>query len=657
MLSSKTRRSATLQALVGADDGLGSIEARLWLVLTGAAVLTGIYFRFLDFARWPLAADEYYSYRAVVFLLASGLPEFPCGGFYTRGLLYQYVTAPLLLVGLAPEAALRIVSILANLAMLPAAFLVARRVGGFRVAAATLIILALSTWEIEMARFGRMYTLFQAICIWYVYHLCRLFETGDLRRWRWLLGLSVAGPLAWDGGVLLAFVNFVPVVARRALWRTRHLASAIAILVFSALLPIVQFRYLGSPDARAPVPSEPMVRTTSSGLSWLVDEAAGMPLAAALLVVLGAVLVAGLFRLARAREWLPFVSFLAVALLVSFNQLLFAAMLAAGLILIGWLRVSDFSRRGHREAALALLGAAVVWAAVAFLVHSDPIGALKAVVGFPDLARPIVYPWVYSMPLMSLLLGLGLLVAFAIAALAPAERTVDLRLLAILVVLTVTVIGFVQPTSETRYSFHAYPIVIVLALAGFSLVALQGRFPRVMRRWAPLACLLPFALSSEFISGHTININSYEANFRVGYDRRLERHYYPRFDYASPAAFVNERAEPTDLILSASVTATHYLERTDAVFVGKTDGRYQAQACMRGEMERWTGLPLLDETGDIDGITGAAAGSRVWLVADSQALGRALPAEYIAKKFGQPVYAAPDGRVFVFQAETPLPSL
>ena len=51
-----------------------------------------------------------------------------------------------------------------------------------------------------MSRFGRMYAPFQAVFIWWVYHAYRLVETGDRRRWRWLLGLSAIGPLVWEGG-------------------------------------------------------------------------------------------------------------------------------------------------------------------------------------------------------------------------------------------------------------------------------------------------------------------------------------------------------------------------------------------------------------------------------------------------------------------------
>src|SRR6056297_1341575 len=150
----------------------------VWLLALGAALLAGTWFRFKGFATWPLPVDEYYIYRSVEFILDSGLPAFPCGGFYTRGLLYQYTLAPLLAAGMSPEAALRLVTILSNLVTLPAVFLLARGLVPERhalaAACACVVILALSAWEIEMARFGRMYAPFQALFAWYLYHSWRL---------------------------------------------------------------------------------------------------------------------------------------------------------------------------------------------------------------------------------------------------------------------------------------------------------------------------------------------------------------------------------------------------------------------------------------------------------------------------------------------------
>jgi hypothetical protein len=55
------------------------------VVLLPAALLA-LYARFAGLGTWPLAADEHYMGESVRFILGSGLPAFPCGGYYVRGL-------------------------------------------------------------------------------------------------------------------------------------------------------------------------------------------------------------------------------------------------------------------------------------------------------------------------------------------------------------------------------------------------------------------------------------------------------------------------------------------------------------------------------------------------------------------------------------------
>ena len=60
---------------------------RSWLLLPAAAILWGIYARFKGLGTWALGVDEFYISRSIDFILHSGIPEFPCGGLYQRGLI------------------------------------------------------------------------------------------------------------------------------------------------------------------------------------------------------------------------------------------------------------------------------------------------------------------------------------------------------------------------------------------------------------------------------------------------------------------------------------------------------------------------------------------------------------------------------------------
>src|SRR5271156_6296212 len=81
--------------------------SRLWrtllLILVPVAILLGVYGRFAGIGSWPLGVDEFYTSRSIDHVLLTGWPRFPCGGYYTRGLLFQYIVAGLRWSGLPSE--------------------------------------------------------------------------------------------------------------------------------------------------------------------------------------------------------------------------------------------------------------------------------------------------------------------------------------------------------------------------------------------------------------------------------------------------------------------------------------------------------------------------------------------------------------------------
>src|ERR1700742_3026906 len=137
-------------------------------IVAALAVLAGVAARFKGLGAWSLAWDEYYLAQSIQFVLHSGLPQYPCGGLYSRGVLLQYLAAALQLGGMSPELAPRLIAALCSLLAIAAAFRIARRGSGGTVALIVSIVMALSVWEVEIARFGRMYAPFQAVFLWYV---------------------------------------------------------------------------------------------------------------------------------------------------------------------------------------------------------------------------------------------------------------------------------------------------------------------------------------------------------------------------------------------------------------------------------------------------------------------------------------------------------
>jgi len=130
-------------------------------VITAVAVLLGLWGRFKGLGAWPFHTDEYYIARSVENVLRTGLPAYQCGGFYTRGLLFQYAVALLQLCGMSAHLSARLIAAGTSLIVLPAVYLLGRRLHGRTVGLIAVSVIALSTWEVDIARFGRMYAPFR----------------------------------------------------------------------------------------------------------------------------------------------------------------------------------------------------------------------------------------------------------------------------------------------------------------------------------------------------------------------------------------------------------------------------------------------------------------------------------------------------------------
>ena len=191
------------------------VEGCLLGVLIVALVM-GLYGRFAGLGLWAFGVDEFYISRSIDHVLNTGLPRFLCGGYYTRGLAYQYVVALVRHWSVSPEFAGRVVSAAWSLVGLPAAYLIGRRLGGRTLGLTLLIILSVSVWEIEMARFARMYAPFQSVFLWYLVFFLRYTVDRERSALIPMALLSILGVLTWEGGALLGLANLLPGAAPKS---------------------------------------------------------------------------------------------------------------------------------------------------------------------------------------------------------------------------------------------------------------------------------------------------------------------------------------------------------------------------------------------------------------------------------------------------------
>jgi hypothetical protein len=600
---------------------------------------------------WPLALDEYFTVQSVDNIIQYGVPAFGCGGYYMRGLTLQYLIAPLFALGLTPEFASRLVPALCSFAVLPAVYFLGKRLSGVTVACLSVALLSLSLWEIEFARFARMYMPFQAIFVWYLLALHRVVVDRKASAYGWMWLLSVVGALTWEGGLLLLVVNFVPGLTKRAPSRARHLAVSAGLLLLGYLYHSVNFRLMG---ARPAFPPDLPFDKGGSGFLMpplLASTLWAHPvwLAGALAVLLVSLAAVGKLACESAppRERLVWMALVALSLLNLFGCVLIALVLA---LLLGWI---DIRRAWRRPFFIAIVPIAVnfaFWAAYALLTHSGkqlfptfgPGGELSklAVVLFkyPNVFDSILFPWLAAVPrLTTILFGLTALAAVWAVLAGDGKRQDGLRLTLIVCLLMAAMVGVVDTSFiRTRYTFFLLPALYLVVVT-----AVYALFVRLIRsrpkRGAVLALsmLALVGLTEDFGWAHMVHVDSAKWNYRLPLDAALALHYYPRLDYRTPAKFVNRRAGPKDTIITNGLAVAYYLQHTDYVFrsfrLGA--GQFATISCDAGQRERWTGSRLLYRFSDLFHVIDNAEGN-VWIILNvpfDQKLVKDVKTQYPAK--------------------------
>jgi hypothetical protein len=601
-------------------------------LFAAACICCGVLTRFAGLGKWPLAIDEYYFAQSVQNILHYGIPSYACGGFYTRGLLLQYLAALLQLTGASPELAPRLIAALSSLIALPAVFILGRRVGGTSVGLVAVALMALSVWEVEVARLGRMYAPFQALFVWYL--VCFLSYVVDCQRkaLAMMLALSVVGVLVWEGGVLLALVNMLPPLIKNPSGRLRrrdwlYLAGTALLFVLVYRFATADLRSLGA-EPTLPADYSDIGLSSKSPLDagvapWATLHLHPLWMLAGILPLIASAFAA--YQIVRLRvrpsALIGLVGALACALLQQFEL---AADIVLIMLLLSMLEWRELTVRELRPFFAAILVSAAFWAAFAlstqdWLSQTLSPGRVGLLLGyefvrFPDLVREVAIPWGRTDPILATAL-LVLLVAASVraiarpAAVAPAERV----LLVLMVCLVLAAAASHPPRHETRYIFFLYPLAIIIAL---TMVTSATRAIGVRSAYASLFAVLlgigGFALTEDFQPQHLLDIDSAAVNFRVGLNQWQIAHYHPRSDIRGAAQWLSSNAHIGDVIISSFPGLDFYYPSERFFFMERTDPRYEAWACRAGTVERWGNRPLISSLQDL--IAHVPVNHTAWLL-------------------------------------------
>ena len=249
---------------------------KLLLAAAVAALLVGLYARFVGLGVWPFGVDEFYISRSIDNILRTGLPHFPCGGLYTRGLVYQYLVAPIRLTRSFTRAFGSIGECRIESRW------IARRVP-HRPAPERSGIRPCGPHRAVVVSMGdRDGTICSDVCrvpgifLWYLVYFLRYTVDRDRAALAPMVGLSVLGTLTWEGGALLAVANLVPVLFRQQRGRLRYsdwaYVAGMLLLYVGLLLATSDFRGAAPDVGRDRAPAQPGMLKLTSGGWWLISH-------------------------------------------------------------------------------------------------------------------------------------------------------------------------------------------------------------------------------------------------------------------------------------------------------------------------------------------------------------------------------------------------
>ena len=633
------------------------------------AALVGVWARTAGLEVSALANDEYFFVESIRHIIDTGLPAFETGGYYVRGLLIQYLTVPSMLMAGSEELGVRLPSVVFGLATVLLAYFYGRRFLGRQWALVLVVLLLLSSWQVEFSRFGRMYAGFQLATL---AMLLTLYDVmGKARGLRLYLPALfcfmalMTHQLAISLVPLLFLPYLAPSVADRFGSRRRQLAYAAAML--PAILAVgvekmLNFRFLGVTDSLPAdyvhaggglilYPSFPFWHFGSTpahslvvGLAWLVLVGGGAWL---------------LYRRGRIEAS---TGVAAVCLAAAVAHFLVIVVLV-GLVLASRYGI-PLSGRRHPAATRLALGAAAVSAAwigaAGWITYGAGSRAWIASTGstlfrhaarrtfvWPDAGPAVIDGWMAELPNLAIILVLALLIQLGVKGRDSLSEV--FRSPAFMITYFVLFLGLFRPQfSVTRYTFFIYPIALTVLVQSIRDVARMVSH-RVGGQRAGMvfgvpAVFLIFGLGGDFHPRHLIGVNTPESIYRLGGFQRYEETWYERDDYASPARFVEQAARPSEPVIASEVwPVSHYLQRAHAVFVALHGGQFTNVSREGGTLELWSGERLLGTVDDLRTYTRCQP--RVWIVQSTHHGLRFLPEEVWGEELTkvETAYVSPDG--------------
>ncbi|PIE82885.1 MAG: hypothetical protein CSA09_04875 [Candidatus Contendobacter odensis] len=611
--------------------------SKIVVVLVLLSIAFGIYFRLKGLGKSPFTVDEYYIASSIKNILEHGLPEFDCGGYYIRGLLLQYSAVPFFIYGGNDEYWLRFITVCSNLAALPAIFLLGKRIAGKDVAYLAVLLFSLSIWEIEFARFARMYAPFQAIFIWYLFFLYRRIYDGNLAAGYWMFLLSFTSIFIYEGAIFPVLLNFMIFFTGTRRASIKDAFFILTIFSIAYLFLTYDFRYLGVesyfPDDlayhgsnRHRLPIElPNILALTLESSSIFLTLYTLHLAASLLIIgylsikvksyhdleyYHVVLFSFLIFLALANMFTLVIGFFIIAVLLEHihpeilrYRPVVLSIIAIVALFIFWLVYGLFSSE---------------WLSILELENPDKSQLKQLLVvlfKYPDIPGKFIYPWFFSMPAMTISSILIVTICAALVIIRNDQDNYGFKFfLAISTALVLLSSVLIQPYRTTRYTFFIYPILLLLIISSLNILTSLAIKKSCKAYKAFIFLTLIFIIISEdFGFDHLFNIDSNRIIYRTDYNHDRAGHYYPRWDFRTVGQYIHDRIEPSDIVVSSARVIHYYLNQMDYYYVEKNAKKLNGILACKGTKDLWSNANLIYQDKKLEQLLETNPAT-IWLV-------------------------------------------
>ena len=581
-------------------DGGGVHIAREWWVLA-AIVAVGAYLRLAHLGALGFRWDEDLSGLAVRAILESGVPQLPSGMIYLRGGLFSHLMAASATLFGFSEFALRLPAALFGIALIVAAYLFGAALFGRVVGLVTAALLAVSFWDIDLARYARFYSAFSLSYVLTLYAIWQFRVKAPSPAGGVLcVVLAVITLSLHDLAYSLALAFFYPLVLRGpAAWRSARewlwpvVSSGVLAAFYLGWREYVQWsRWLpvhaGSVSGTAPgrevdelarsfvaLPDLPL-------LTGILERA---PLFVPLLVLLavGAALLLTRRFGSPTRERVLLALIAACAALQLFNLALVGAFVLAFAKRTGLPSL----RSSEVVAAVALIGATFVAWIVAVLALGIDVSPLEPLTLRSVVRQLLDFPYFYvfwgfpnEWPLAAAVASVGALVAFHRAA-RGRDPAASFALLALAGPLVSNAL-FSSPFEIFRYNAAFNTLFFVFVALAFV------HWRELVPAWRPTLMRPPRRAAAALGTAMLVLLaTAYDLNPVRGW-LSVERQYsndgalYRTFgvtaysDFKTTAEYVARHAMPEDLIVTPdSREYFNYLGRVD---LWLRSGRYEDQS-------------------------------------------------------------------------------